>query len=194
LPATAARKDDAFAWQAKKGKAPARSGLWFSGGLLLLATLVVQLVHYNRDSLAASPVWGRMVSGAYSLLGMELFPAWSVDDYEIRSAEVVTGESGPDIMDIRAKIAVIGSTPTGLPYLRAVLSDRWAKPVAEKTFSPADYSVAENQSADRLLLTGQSIEVHVSIVDPGTGAQGFELELCLPRRHTGMECTGRPFK
>jgi hypothetical protein len=125
---------------------------------------------------------------------MDLFPAWSMADYEIRSAEVVAGESGPDIMDIRAKIAVVGNTPTGLPYLRVVLSDRWSKPVAEKTFSPADYIKASDANSGGLLRPGQSIEVHVSIVDPGTGAQGFELELCLPRRYTGMECTGRPFK
>ena len=36
---------------------------------------------------------GTLLSSAYGLLGMELFPAWSMDDYEIRSAEVVTGES-----------------------------------------------------------------------------------------------------
>ncbi len=190
----AAGKDDTFAWQADKESTPARNGFWLTGGLLLLTALAIQLVHYNRDSLAANPVWGDAVSRAYSLLAIDLFPAWSMADYEIRSAEVVTGESGADIMDIRAQIAVVGDTPTGLPYLRVVLSDRWSKPVAEKAFSPADYSAADNASSDRLLLPGQSIEVHVSIVDPGTGAQGFELELCLPRRHTGMECTGRPFK
>ena len=47
---------------------------------------------------------------------------------------------------------------------------------------------------DRLLRPGESFEAHVSIVDPGAGAQGFEIELCMPRRHTGMTCTGQPFK
>jgi hypothetical protein len=194
LRTAAAGKDDTVAWPAEKERTPAHNGLWLTGGALLLMALAIQLVHYNRDLLAANPVWGNTVSRAYTVLGMDLFPAWSMADYEIRSAEVVTGESGPDIMDIRAQIAIVGDTPTGLPYLRVVLSDRWSKPVAEKIFSPADYSAAANASSDGLLRPGQSIEVHVSIVDPGTGAQGFELELCLPRRHTGMECTGRPFK
>ena len=180
-----------LAWQQDEENPPARSRLWLVGGLLLLAALAAQLVHYNRDSLAASPLWGNTITRVYTLLGLELFPAWRMNDYEIRSAEAVAGESGPDIMDIRAQIAAVGKAPTGLPYLRAVLSDRWSKPVAEKIFTPADYADA---SGDRLLQPGQSIEVHVSIVDPGAGAQGFELELCLPRRHTGMECTGQPFK
>jgi hypothetical protein len=45
-----------------------------------------------------------------------------------------------------------------------------------------------------LLQPGAVINSHVSIQDPGSGAQGFELELCLPRRDSGLECTDQPFK
>lgn len=192
--AAALRKYETPAWQANESKPPARKGLWLAGSLLLLATLLSQLVHYNRDSLATSPVWGSTIASIYSALEKDIFPAWSLDDYEIRSAEAVAGESAADIMDIRAQIAVVGSNPTGLPYLRVVLSDRWSKPVAEKTFAPADYAEASGLTADRLLSPGESFEVQVSIVDPGADVQGFEIELCMPRRHTGIACTGQPFK
>jgi Protein of unknown function (DUF3426) len=192
--AAALRKYEAPAWQANEAKPPARKGLWLAGSLLLLATLLSQLVHYNRDSLATSPVWGNTIANIYNALEKDIFPAWSLDDYEIRSAEAVAGESAADIMDIRAQIAVVGSKPTGLPYLRVVLSDRWSKPVAEKIFAPADYAEASGLTTDRLLSPGDSFEAHVSIVDPGAGAQGFEIELCMPRRHTGIACTGQPFK
>ena len=92
-------------------------------------------------------MWGGTVVEAYEILDQDVFPAWSLDDYEIRSAEAVAGESAADIMDIRAQIAVVGTKPTGLPYLRVVLSDRWSKPVAEKIFAPADYAKTAGTAA-----------------------------------------------
>ncbi|TDJ44300.1 MAG: DUF3426 domain-containing protein [Gammaproteobacteria bacterium] len=170
-----------------------RALLWLMGGLVMAATLVLQLVHYNRDALAGSPAWGDSVRTIYNGFGMELFPNWSLDDYEIRGSEAIAGESGPDIMDIRAQIASVGEKPTGLPHIRVVLRDRWSNPVAAKTFSPLEYAQPDNLPLNRLMRPNETLAAHVSIIDPGSGAQGFELELCLPRRYTGLECTGRPF-
>ena len=121
-----------------------RATLWLVGGVLVVATLLMQLVHYNRDSLARNVAWGETVRSVYSSLGMELFPDWSLNDYEIRGSEAIAGESGPDIMDIRAQIAATGSEPTGLPHIRVVLRDRWSNPVAAKTLGPADYASPES--------------------------------------------------
>jgi len=185
-------------WQPEgQENAPAktsRAPLWLVAGILVVATLVLQLIHYNRDSLAGNDSWGESVRSIYSGLGMELFPNWSLDDYEIRGSEAIAGESGPDIMDIRAQIAAVGRKPTGLPHIRIVLRDRWSNPVAAKTLGPDEYADIESLPASALLNPNETLAAHVSIVDPGSGAQGFELELCLPRRHTGLECTGRPFE
>jgi predicted Zn finger-like uncharacterized protein len=170
-----------------------RAPLWLMGGIVVAATLVLQLVHYNRDALAGSPAWGDSVRTIYNGLGMELFPNWSLDDYEIRGSEAIAGESGPNIMDIRAQIASVGKKPTGLPHIRVVLRDRWSNPVAAKTLSPAEYAQPDNLPNNKLMKPNETLAAHVSIIDPGSGAQGFELELCLPRRYTGLECTGRPF-
>jgi len=172
----------------------ARGSLWLIAGLLVVATLALQLVHYNRDALAGSKAWGEAIRGVYQSLGMELYPNWSLDDYEIRGSEAIAGESGPDIMDIRAQVAAIGKEPIGLPHIRVVLRDRWSNPVAAKTVGPAEYAMPDSVPPDALLQPNETLAAHVSIIDPGSGAQGFELELCLPRRHTGLECTGRPFE
>jgi predicted Zn finger-like uncharacterized protein len=172
----------------------ARTLLWSVGGLLVMATLALQLIHYNRDALAGNVAWGDSIRRVYRSLGMELYPNWSLDDYEIRGSEAIAGESGPDIMDIRAQIAAIGKRPVGLPHLRVVLRDRWSNPVAAKTLGPAEYAPADNLPSDAMLQPNETLAAHVSVIDPGSGAQGFELELCLPRRHTGLQCTGRPFE
>ncbi len=171
-----------------------RSPFWTIALLLGAVFLVGQLLHYNRDSLAAHPAWGENVRALYASLGAELYPLWSIDDYEIRASEAVAGESGQDVLDIRAQIAAIGKQPAGMPRLRVVLRDRWANPVAAQDFAPAEYADPAALPADGLLQPGDVINAHVSILDPGSGAQGFELELCLPRRFDGLECSGQPFK
>ena len=185
-------------WHAEKyavdAETPSRKGLWLLGSVILIAALATQLIHYNRDGLAAHPTWGNEVRIAYTVLGMDVYPEWSVRSYEIRGSEAVAGESGADIMDIRAQIASIDSNPTGLPYLRVVLRDRWSNPIAAQHFSPAEYAPADQLPADGIMQPNQTLAAHVSIEDPGAGAQGFELELCIPRRDTGLECTGQPFK
>ena len=152
------------------------------------------MIHYNRDSLAAHPSYGGFVRSIYAGLGQELYPAWPMDSYEIRGHEAVAGESGQDILDIRTEIAAVGETAVGVPHLRVILRDRWSNPLAARNFSPEEYAGTAELPAEGLLEPNQTIAAQVAIVDPGTGAQGYELELCLPRRNTGLDCTGVPFK
>jgi hypothetical protein len=170
------------------------SKLWLGLILLLVIGFSAQLLHYNRDKLAANPTYGEPTRNFYAQLGAELYPNWSMAGYEIRGSEAIAGESGQDVLDIRTQIASISPTAAGLPQLRVVLRDRWSNPVAARTFTPEEYADGEPLPADGMLQPNQTIAAHVAIVDPGSGAQGFELELCLPRRDTGLECTGQPFK
>ena len=167
------------------------SKLWLGVILLLVIGFSAQLLHYNRDKLAANPTYGEPTRNFYAQLGAELYPNWSMAGYEIRGSEAIAGESGQDVLDIRTQIASISPTAAGLPQLRVVLRDRWSNPVAARTFTPEEYADGEPLPADGMLQPNQTIAAHVAIVDPGSGAQGFELELCLPRRDTGLECTGQ---
>ncbi|MGI9290289.1 MAG: DUF3426 domain-containing protein [Gammaproteobacteria bacterium] len=173
-----------------------KSKSWLWKGLLiaLVISFPMQLTHYNRDSLAANTAWGSTVRDVYSTIGLPLYPHWSLENYEIRGHEAIAGESGENVLDIRTEIAVIGNTAAGLPHLRVVLRDRWSNPLAASNFSPEEYAVNAQLPADGLLQPNQKVPAHVSIVDPGSGAQGYELELCLPRRDEGLICTDTPFK
>lgn len=185
---------DRFIPQWKDGQRTRGAGRLITLGVaLLMVVLIAQLIHYNRDSLAAHPTYGAQLRALYSNLGDELYPDWAIDDYEIRGSEAIAGESGTDVLDIRTQIANVGLHPVGLPRLRVVLRDRWSNPVAAQDFGARDYAV-DPWPTDRLLQPGKVVDAHVSIRDPGSGAQGFELELCLPRRATGLECTDQPFK
>ena len=168
--------------------------LWLGAIIILIIGFSTQLLHYNRDKLAASPSYGEMTRNIYNKLGLDLYPNWGMDNYKIRGSKAITGESGQDVMDIRTQIAAVGKLAVGLPQLRVVLRDRWSNPVAARTFTPEEYMANEPLPADGMLQPNQAVAAHVAIVDPGSGAQGYQLELCLPRRDTGLECTGQPFK
>jgi predicted Zn finger-like uncharacterized protein len=171
-----------------------RGWLWLSILVIMIIGFPLQLIHHNRDSLATHPSWGDTVRNAYARIDTELYPLWPLESYEIRGHQAVAGESGQDVLDIRTEIAAIGDTAVGLPHLRVILHDRWSNPLAARNFSPQEYAAAADLPADGLIQPNQKISTQVSIVDPGTGAQGYELEICLPQRNSGLICTDQPFK
>ena len=167
---------------------------WLAGSFLLLAILIGQLVHYNRDNLATHPEYGERIRELYAQIGVPLFPEWSTQDYEIRGSEAVVGETGPDVMDIRTQIAAIGDASVGLPQLRVVIRDRWSNPVAARNFRPDEYASKAELPENLMLNPNTSITAHLSILDPGSGAQGYELEICVPQRNGSADCSGKAFK
>jgi len=189
------------AWQSgqkmlrQSTKLAPRTKRWLTvASIVLLIGFSAQLLHYNRDKLAAHPSYGTTVRNVYAELGLKLYPDWSMDSYEIRGSEAIAGESGQDVLDIRTQIASVSDLAVGLPQLRVILRDRWSNPVAARNFGPEEYADEDALPANGMLQPNQTIAAHIAIVDPGSGAQGFELELCIPRRNTGLDCTGQPFR
>lgn len=152
--------------------------------LLLLAT---QLVHYNRDALAAHPRWGATVRSLYAGLGGELYPRWNLSDYAVRGSEAIAGRGAPEALDIHARVAIESDQPIGLPMIRVVLRDRWSNPVGSRVFAPGEYLPGDTP-APGLLDPGDSFPVHVVVMDPGMDAHGYEVDVCLPDRSQGLKC------
>jgi hypothetical protein len=155
--------------------------------LLLAAVLAIQLVHYNRDSLAADPKYGSFVRQLYANLGMALYPTWRLDAFEVRSTEAVAGRSADSALDILANIEVVGPEPVGAPLVRVVLRDRWANPVASRVFDASQY-LTDRKARRRLFNPGTVLPVDISVEDPGAEAQGYVVDVCLPNRQSGLQC------
>ncbi|MBT8441633.1 MAG: zinc-ribbon domain-containing protein, partial [Gammaproteobacteria bacterium] len=81
---------------------------------LLVVALGIQLVHYNRDSLARHPSWGARIQGLYSALGSELYPDWQLDSYRITGSEAVAGRTDKSALDIIANVMIGGDEAVGL--------------------------------------------------------------------------------
>jgi predicted Zn finger-like uncharacterized protein len=153
----------------------------------LALLLAGQLIHYNRDSLAAHELYGATVRQTYTLLGMQLYPNWPLDAFSVTGTEAITGRSSPDALDILANIIVSGRQPIGLPLIRVELHDLWTNPVASRVFTPAEY-LRDFNTNNLLVNPGTALPVDVSVTDPGAAALGYIVDVCLPRRKTGLEC------
>jgi hypothetical protein len=164
---------------------PSRRVLGTCAALALL--LVGQLIHYNRDALAAHARYGATIRGIYGLFGAPLYPEWPLDAFEVTGTEAIAGRSNQNALDVLANVVVRGQQPIGLPLIRIVLRDRWTNPVASRVFEPHEY-LRTFDAENPLVSPGTALPVEISVADPGAEALGYVVDVCLPRRKTGLEC------
>jgi predicted Zn finger-like uncharacterized protein len=154
---------------------------------LLGMALLGQLLHYNRDGLATHPDYGELIRNIYAGFGSPLYPEWRLDAFKVRGTEAVAGRSEAAALDILATIEVVSSEPVGLPLIRIALHDRWSNPVASRVFYPSEY-LSGNTEIPEILSGGTTIPIKVSVIDPGTEAQNYIVDVCLPSRSRGLQC------
>lgn len=160
---------------------------WYAAGAVLLIMLVAQLIHYNRDSLAAHPSVGGAIRATYSAFNVQLFPEWGLDSFKVTGSDAVAGRSAPVALDVLAEVAVKSAEPVGLPLVRVVLRDRWSNPVANRVFRPIEYAPGAIDTT-AVATPGTTIPVEISVADPGTDALSYVVDICLPHRTEGLQC------
>jgi len=153
----------------------------------LVCALGVQLLHYNRDSIAAHPSWGQPLRTVYGALGQELYPEWDLAAYRISGSEAVAGRTAPAVLDVLANVVVGGEHAVGMPMIRVALRDRWSNTVASRVFSPQEY-LRDFDTRPALVSPGTTLPVEISVADPGAEAHGYVVDVCVPRRTSGLQC------
>jgi hypothetical protein len=137
--------------------------------------------------LATNPAFTAPLQRVYGALGIPLWPAWDLRAYEVRNYEAVADRSSRGALDILARIAVVGNDRVGLPLVRITLSDRFGQPLGSRVFGPDEY-LGENPPPREPVSPGTLIPVEISLKDPGTDAQGFDVDICLMSQRDGMTC------
>jgi predicted Zn finger-like uncharacterized protein len=155
-----------------------------AGPLVLL--LAIQFVHTYRHSLARHPQLGQAIMGIYGALGANLQPDWNLHAYEILQWHLGSDPAMPGTLKVRASLKNVASFAQPYPLLKLVLEDRWGESVREREFEPAEY-LDPATASDRLLGPAQQATATISIVDPGTDAEGFRFDVCL-RGSRGVVC------
>jgi hypothetical protein len=155
-----------------------------AGPLVLL--LAIQFVHTYRHTLARHPRLGQAIMGIYGALGANLQPDWNLHAYEILQWHLGSDPALPGTLKVRASLKNVASFAQPYPLLKLVLEDRWGESVREREFEPAEY-LDPGTAPDRLLGPAQQATATISIVDPGTDAEGFRFDVCL-RGSRGVVC------
>ena len=155
-------------------------------GTLVIA-LGLQLLHQQRDALAAHASWGGATRTVYAALGSPLYPEWDLMAYRISGSEAVAGRTAPAALDIVAKLTITGDRAVGRPMIRVELKDRWSNPIASRVFSADEY-LREPVAGIALLAPGETLPIEISVADPGADALNYVVDVCLPRRDSGLEC------
>jgi len=155
-----------------------------AGPLVLL--LAIQFVHTYRHSLARHPRLGQAIIGIYGALGANLQPDWNLHAYEILQWHLGSDPAMPGTLKVRASLKNVASFAQPYPLLKLVLEDRWGETVREREFEPTEY-LDPSTAPDRLLGPAQQATATISIVDPGTDAEGFRFDVCL-RGSRGVVC------
>ena len=166
-----------------------RAGWLMAACFGLAALLVLQIAYRHAAALTDVPLLGPALSGIQSRLGSGRAPDWDVSAYELQQRGVVAEPDAAGTLVVRASIRNSGSKAQPAPTLRLTLLDRFGNRVASRDLRPGEYAGAANAVPEGAMLQpGQRLDAEVSVLDPGGGTVGFELDACLTRPDGSTAC------
>lgn len=161
---------------------------WVAGVAALAVIFLLQVIHAQRNEIARSPTFGPLVAGAYALAGASVLAPTDLSAYELRQWGAASDPAETKRLVLRASIVNRASFAQPLPLLRLSLQDRFGATIGMRDIAPADYLPGAGGAS--LLEPGERADALVRIVDPGTEAVGFEMDVCLPATG-GVRCAAQ---
>ena len=161
---------------------------WVAGVAVLAFLFALQVVHSQRNDLVKSSGIGPLIAGTYSFFGLTLLSPTDLSAYELRQWGAASDPNESNRLLLRASIVNRATYAQPFPLLRLVLQDRFGGTLGMRDIDPADY--LPGTGARGLLQPGERADAIIRIVDPGTEAVGFELDICLPAQG-GVRCANQ---
>ena len=158
---------------------------WVAGVAALALLFVLQVLHSERNDLVRNPTWGAAVARTYAFLGLSVLAPTDLTAYELRQLGAASDPNEANRLMLRASIVNRASYAQPFPFLRLSLQDRFGGTLGALDIAPADYLPGAGGTG--LLEPGQRADALIRIVDPGSEAVGFELDVCLPAQG-GVRC------
>ncbi len=165
----------------------ARRALFASLAVIFTLTLAAQVIHQNREWLAQRSPLGPWLQTIYTAIGMPLPTPLDLSVYQLRQWGVTGEPAASGTLRVRASILNIGTGTQPFPLLRVALADRFGRKMAAREFEPADYL---GRPATGMMRPGERVDATLDLVDPGKGAEGFEIDVCLRGAARRLACAG----
>ncbi|HEY2781479.1 MAG TPA: zinc-ribbon and DUF3426 domain-containing protein [Steroidobacteraceae bacterium] len=171
------------------GAAPAETDRlsvpWLTAAIAAGLLLLVQIVHHNRDWLAAHAPFGGSLRALYSKMGAPVTPPANLSAYQLRQWGVTGDPAGAGTLRVRASILNTAAQLEPYPLLRVTLANRFGGSIGTRDFEPSEYL---GKPTAKLLAPGERADATLDILDPGKSAEGFEIDVCLRAADRRVAC------
>jgi predicted Zn finger-like uncharacterized protein len=152
------------------------SAAWLIAAAAAALLLLVQVVHRNREWLAAHAPLGGTLGALYSKMGAPVSSSANLSAYQLRQWGVTGDPAGDGTLRVRASILNTAAQLEPFPLLRVTLANRFGGSIGTRDFEPSEYL---GKPIARLLAPGERADATLDILDPGKSAEGFEIDVCL---------------
>jgi predicted Zn finger-like uncharacterized protein len=158
---------------------------WLIAAIASALLLIVQVVHQNRDWLAAHAPLGGTLRALYSTMGAPVSPPANLSAYQLRQWGVTGDPAGEGTLRVRASILNTAAQLEPYPLLRVTLANRFGGGIGTRDFEPSEYL---GKPTAKLLAPGERVDATMDILDPGKSAEGFEIDVCLRGADRKVSC------
>jgi predicted Zn finger-like uncharacterized protein len=158
---------------------------WLAAAITAGVLLIAQVVHQNRDWLAAHAPLGGSLRALYSKMGTPVAPPANLSAYQLRQWGVTGDPAGDGTLRVRASILNTAAQLEAYPLLRVTLANRFGGSIGTRDFEPSEYL---GKPTAKLLAPGERADATLDILDPGKSAEGFEIDVCLRAADRRVSC------
>ncbi len=158
---------------------------WLVAVIASALLLIVQLVHQNREWLAAHTPLGGPLRALYSTLGAPVSAPPNLTAYQLRQWGVTGDPAGEGTLRVRASILNTAAQLEPYPLLRVTLANRFGGSIGTRDFEPFEYL---GKPIAKLLAPSERVDATMDILDPGKSAEGFEIDVCLRGADKKISC------
>lgn len=134
------------AQHAERWRTPwARAGLSF-GTLLLLCAMVLQVLHFERDRIAAAqPAAAAWIVSMCRVVGCTVRPLKHIDSVVVDASSFnkIRSEGKNELYKITLNLKNTGALPVAVPHIELSLNDTQDQPLLRRVLSPADLGTTQ---------------------------------------------------
>jgi predicted Zn finger-like uncharacterized protein len=158
---------------------------WLAAAIAAGVLLIAQVVHQNREWLAAHAPLGGSLRVLYSKMGAPVTPPANLSAYQLRQWGVTGDPAADGTLRVRASILNTAAQLEPYPLLRVTLANRFGGSIGTRDFEPSEYL---GKPTAKLLAPGERADATLDILDPGKSAEGFEIDVCLRGADRKVSC------
>lgn len=158
---------------------------WLAAVIASALLLIVQVVHQNREWLAAHTPLGAPLRALYSTIGAPVSAPANLTAYQLRQWGVTGDPAGEGTLRVRASILNTAAQLEPYPLLRVTLANRFGGSIGTRDFEAFEYL---GKPIVKLLAPGERVDATMDILDPGKSAEGFEIDVCLRGADKKISC------